>query len=206
MIDILYQDDQLMMVNKPHDLLSVPGRAPEHQDCLISRVQQNIPNARIVHRLDCATSGVMVLALNADSHRHLSRQFQERLTEKNYIAEVMGTLPEDAGSVEQPLRCDWERRPRQIVDPEQGKHALTHWHVLARGDDTTRVALTPITGRSHQLRVHMQCIGHPIVGDRFYAPPAGVEASARLKLHALWLAVHHPLSGERIKVTAPCPF
>ncbi len=206
MIDILYHDDQLMMVNKPCDLLSVPGRAPEHQDCLISRVQQQLPNARIVHRLDCATSGVMVLALNPDSHRHLSRQFQERLTEKRYIAEVMGRMHTDAGSVEQPLRCDWERRPRQIVDPEQGKHALTHWQVLARGDTTTRVALTPITGRSHQLRVHMQCIGHPIVGDRFYAPAAGIAASPRLKLHALWLAVNHSLSGERINVTAPCPF
>ncbi|MCW8884957.1 MAG: pseudouridine synthase, partial [Motiliproteus sp.] len=153
-IDILFQDESIVVVDKPHDLLSVPGKGPDNKDCVVSRLQQRFPTIRIVHRLDCATSGVMVLALDADSHRHLSRQFQERQTHKVYVAKVYGQPSDNQGQVELPLRCDWENRPKQMVDWEQGKHALTHWYVLSRDSESARIKLTPITGRSHQLRVH----------------------------------------------------
>lgn len=206
MIHLLYQDASILVADKPHDLLSVPGRAPDNRDCLLSRLQADFPTARIVHRLDCATSGVMVLALDADSHRHLSRQFQERQIGKQYIAHIHGRIEDDKGQVNLPLRCDWENRPKQIVDHAAGKTALTHWRILHRQADYTRVQLTPVTGRSHQLRVHMQQLGHPILGDRFYAHPEALAAADRLLLHALQLELTHPVSGERLSFQAPCPF
>ena len=206
MIEVLYHDDQIVVANKPHDLLSVPGRSPDNQDCLWHRLQQRFPTARIVHRLDCATSGGMVLGLDADSHRELSRQFHDRETSKRYIAVVSGVLEQNEGAVELPLRCDWDNRPKQMVDHEQGKKALTRYRVLEQLDDRARVELTPVTGRSHQLRVHMQALGHPILGDRFYADPATLAQAGRLLLHALQLGFTHPVSGQSISIESPCPF
>ena len=206
MIEIIHADNQIVLVNKPHDLLSVPGRGPDNQNSVLLQLQQQFPTIRIVHRLDCATSGVMVLALDADSHRALSIQFQERKTAKQYVARIYGRPSEESGSVDLPLRCDWDNRPKQMVDFEKGKPALTHWQVIEYSASCTRVALTPITGRSHQLRVHMQAMGHPIAGDRFYASGEALAAADRLHLHAERLELFHPLSGERVSFTVPCPF
>lgn len=206
MIEIIYADEQIVVANKPHDLLSVPGRGPDNQDCLLLRLQPQYPTLRIVHRLDCATSGLMVLALDADSHRELSRQFHDRITQKRYIAMIAGSPQQASGSVELPLRCDWENRPKQVVDHQQGKHALTHYRVLEQRPDQARVELTPITGRSHQLRVHMQSMGHPILGDRFYANAAALKQADRLLLHAQQLGFNHPLSQQPLSFEAPSPF
>ncbi|WP_415896374.1 pseudouridine synthase [Neptuniibacter sp. QD72_48] len=206
MIEIIYSDDSLVIANKPYDMLSVPGRGEDKQDCLWRRVQEQFPTARVVHRLDYATSGLMVLALTLEAQRHLSRSFQERLTSKRYQAIICGEPSETAGEVKLPLRCDWENRPLQIVDFEQGKSAHTQWEQLSKESLGTRVALKPITGRSHQLRVHMQAMGHPIVGDRFYATEEGIAASERLLLHAEYLAFPHPDTDEQVEFFAPCPF
>ncbi|NQZ07184.1 MAG: RNA pseudouridine synthase, partial [Algicola sp.] len=153
-----------------------------------------------------ATSGLMVMALTKAAHREISRQFQHRETKKNYIARVYGHIEQDEGSIELPLICDWPNRPKQMVDFERGKHALTHWQVIDREGQQTRVSLTPITGRSHQLRVHMLSIGHPILGDRLYAHEQALAAAPRLQLHAKWLAFTHPQSGEAVEFNAECPF
>lgn len=208
MPEIIYSDDTLIVVSKPAGLLSVPGRGADKQDCLWRRAQQQFPTARIVHRLDQATSGLLVLGLTADSHRHLSMQFQQRTTDKRYCAEVSGLLQEDSGLIELPLCCDWEQRPLQMVDHEAGKAATTEWNCLSRDDATnsSRVHLYPITGRSHQLRVHMMAIGHAILGDRFYATPEQAEQYPRLMLHAEYLAFDHPDTGERMAFTSTPPF
>ncbi|OUS25137.1 RNA pseudouridine synthase ['Osedax' symbiont bacterium Rs2_46_30_T18] len=207
MINVIHQDQDLLVVEKPHDLLSVPGRGPDKQDCLISRlVEQGFDSALIVHRLDYATSGLMVIALNKATHKALSNLFQNRAVEKSYQALVAGSTVYDSGEVDQPLRCDWENRPLQIVDYEWGKRATTHWQVLARDADHTRLLLRPETGRSHQLRVHMQWLGHAICGDRFYAEPLGLSLSPRLCLHAQSLAFTHPSSGAKIQFHSDCPF
>lgn len=206
MIECIYADDQLVVVNKPAGLLSVPGRGPDKQDCLWHRVQQQYPTARIVHRLDQATSGLMVLALNADSHRALSIQFQERIPEKRYQAVVQGEPVQNEGEVDLPLRCDWERRPRQMVDFEQGKPALTRWRCIERLGNRSRMLLFPHTGRSHQLRVHMLAMGHPILGDEFYAPPDALELAPRLLLHAEQLGFKHPASHDWLSFDSVCPF
>lgn len=213
MPELIYSDDQIIIVNKPAELLSVPGRGEHKQDCVARRVQDQFPTARIVHRLDFATSGLMVLALTADSHRAMNRAFQERKTAKRYQAIIAGTPTEASGEIFEPLRCDWENRPLQIVDHEQGKSAHTRWEAMGEerfGENqdqiATRVALTPITGRSHQLRVHMQWLGHAILGDRFYAS-ADVEAlSPRLLLHAEYLAFEHPETGAWVEFNSPVPF
>lgn len=206
MIECIYADDQLVVVNKPAGLLSVPGRGPDKQDCLWHRIQQQYPTARIVHRLDQATSGLMVLALNADSHRALSIQFQERIPEKRYQAVVQGEPVQNEGEVDLPLRCDWERRPRQMVDFEQGKPALTRWRCIERLGNRSRMLLFPHTGRSHQLRVHMLAMGHPILGDEFYAPPDALELAPRLLLHAEQLGFKHPASHDWLSFDSVCPF
>ena len=206
MIEIIHADQDIAVINKPWDMLSVPGKGPEKQDCAWRRLQQQFPTARVVHRLDYATSGLMVFALHLAAQQHLSRCFQERKTDKHYQAVVSGILEQTQGSVELPLRCDWDNRPLQIVDHEQGKHALTHWHKQQELEGNTRVKLVPVTGRSHQLRVHMQALGHPILGDRFYADADGQAASDRLLLHAEYLAFDHPGTQERVSFTAPCPF
>lgn len=206
MPEYLYSDDSIVVVNKPAGLLSVPGRGEDKQDCLWRRVQQRFPTARIVHRLDQATSGLLILALKAETHRNLSIQFQQRIPTKRYQAIIAGIPEQGAGRVELPLRCDWDNRPRQMVDPVDGKPATTDWECVQSYDDRCRVLLHPITGRSHQLRVHMQALGHPIIGDRFYACEPYISASDRLLLHAERLGLQHPASGEWMEFEAPCPF
>lgn len=190
---ILYQDEHIMVVNKPSGLLSVPGRAPEHHDSIMARIQQQFPQAESVHRLDMATSGVMVVALNKPAERELKRQFREREPKKSYIARVWGHLEKDDGMIDLPLICDWPNRPKQKVCFETGKSAQTEYQVLSRDpNNSTRVLLTPITGRSHQLRVHMLSLDHPILGDRFYAHDEARAMADRLQLHAQELLITHP--------------
>ena len=210
-LDIIYQDDDIVVLNKPSGLLTVPGRLPEHQDCLQNRVIKVLPTATVVHRLDMATSGIILMALNKPAHVEISRQFEKRLTKKRYIARVFGKVAEQTGSVELPLICDWPNRPKQKVDFEHGKKALTHYEVLDYHDDidgqtTTLVELTPVTGRSHQLRVHMLAIGHPILGDRLYAHEKALTVSNRLQLHAQMLAVAHPVTKQQLTFSKACPF
>lgn len=206
-IEILHQDAALLVINKPTLLLSVPGRAEDNRDCLVTRLQENgYPEARIVHRLDWETSGIIVLARDADSHRELSRQFHDRETEKAYTALCWGEPELDSGRIEAPLRYDPPTKPRHVVDFEQGRHALTFWRVMERHGNWSRVELTPITGRSHQLRVHMLTIGHPLLGDRLYAEGEALELRDRLCLHASMLALTHPQTGERLRFESPAPF
>ena len=206
-IHILHEDPAFLVVNKPTLLLSVPGRAEDNKDCLITRLQENgYPEARIVHRLDWETSGIILIARDPDSHRELSRQFHDRETEKAYIALCWGQLAQESGSVDLPLRYDPPTKPRHVVDHEHGKHALTYWRVLERQASFCRVELTPITGRSHQLRVHMLSIGHPLLGDRLYAQGEALELQPRLCLHAAMLGFTHPVTGERLKFECAAPF
>ena len=205
-LPVLHADDDLLVIDKPSGLLSVPGKAPEHADCVERRAQDVYPGARIVHRLDMDTSGVMVLARHASAHRHLGLQFERRKTSKIYLAEIWGHPEAEEGEIDLPLVCDWPNRPKQMVSFDFGKPALTRWQVISRSARTTRVRLSPHTGRSHQLRVHMLALGHPIVGDRFYAEGAALEASSRLALHAQSLELHHPTGGDRVRFEADCPF
>ncbi len=210
-IEIVYQDNDIVVLNKSSGLLSVPGRLPEHKDCLQNRVQRVLPTATIVHRLDMATSGLIIMALNKPAHVAISRQFEQRKTKKNYIARVFGHIENQQGSVDLPLICDWPNRPKQKVDHENGKQSLTHYQVLAYSgvsseDESTLVELTPITGRSHQLRVHMLALGHPILGDRLYAHEQALTVSPRLQLHAKTLSLTHPVTNEVLRFMAPCPF
>jgi tRNA pseudouridine32 synthase/23S rRNA pseudouridine746 synthase len=207
-LDILYQDAALLVVAKPSGLLAVPGRGADKQDCLATRVQVRYPGALAVHRLDMGTSGLMVMALDPDAHRLLGRQFELRQVEKHYIAIVAGCVAETEQIIDLPLICDWPNRPRQIVDHAIGRPALTQLQVLSYDPtgDTTRVQLMPETGRSHQLRVHLQAIGHAILGDELYAPPERHAQAPRLLLHAAFLAFTHPRSGARLTVSCPPPF
>lgn len=195
----------MLVAEKPAGLLSVPGRLPENKDCLVTRLQIDYPDALTVHRLDMATSGLMVFARGAEAHRTLSKAFADRRVSKRYIAVVAGRL-EGQGEVDLPLITDWPNRPRQMVDHEIGKPSLTRWRVLAHERATTRVELEPVTGRSHQLRVHMMAIGYPIVGDVFYAPADIEVLSRRLLLHAECLSLPHPVSGEVMDFRSPAPF
>ncbi|MCF7519907.1 MULTISPECIES: bifunctional tRNA pseudouridine(32) synthase/23S rRNA pseudouridine(746) synthase RluA [unclassified Pseudoalteromonas] len=205
-LSIVYQDNDLLIVNKPSGLLTVPGKDPKHADCLIARVNRVFPTAKIVHRLDMATSGIICLAMHKEAHRNLSMQFQDRKTAKRYIARVFGKLEQPTGSVDLPLICDWPNRPKQMVDHDNGKPSLTHFKVLEHEDNATRVELTPITGRSHQLRVHMLSLGHPILGDRLYAHPAALAMAPRLQLHAEMLSLAHPVSGKEMVFEATPEF
>lgn len=198
MITPIYADTHLLVLDKPAGLLSVPGRLPENKDCLALRVQADFPDALIVHRLDMATSGLMIMARGPEVHRALSMAFAERRVQKRYVAIVEGEMADDSGEVDLPLITDWPNRPRQMVDHERGKPSLTRYNVLARLGDRTRVALEPVTGRSHQLRVHMMALGHPILGDVFYAPPEVEGLSPRLCLHAEALSLIHPVTGEAL--------
>ncbi|GHG61263.1 pseudouridine synthase [Alishewanella longhuensis] len=204
-LDILYQDDDIVVLNKPSGLLSVPGKAPEHFDSVQYRVQRVWPTASVVHRLDMATSGVMVMALNKEAQRNLNRQFQLRQTAKVYHARVSGQVLTDSGSIEVPLICDWPNRPKQKVCYQYGKPSLTNFKVLSRTATESRLQLEPVTGRSHQLRVHLQFIGHPILGDKFYADKA-TKTVNRLQLHAVSLRLHHPGTGICQIFSAFCPF
>lgn len=207
-LHLVYADASLLVVNKPGGLLSVPGRGPGKDDCLASRVQARYPEARVVHRLDMETSGLIVFARGGEMQRRLSVAFQNRQVEKRYVAVVDGALAEAGGVIDLPLGADWPNRPRQQVDHALGKPSLTRWRRLAYDParDATRVALEPATGRSHQLRVHLLSLGHPILGDALYAPPAAQAKAARLLLHADFLAFAHPLSGEPLACACPAPF
>lgn len=202
----LREDPELVWVDKPAGLLSVRGLGPENQDCVVARVADRFDWVREVHRLDQATSGILVLALNPQAHRELCRQFRERETEKEYEAVVDGSVGADSGIIDLPIRLDVDNRPRQIVDHEQGKQAETHFEVLDRDQETTRLRLVPVTGRSHQLRLHLASIGHPILGDDLYADEQVRMLADRLLLHATRLTVHHPSTGECITVESACPF
>ena len=207
-LTILYEDEDLLAVNKPSGLLSVQGRGTHKQDCLATRVQARYPEALIVHRLDMETSGVMLMARHAQGQRQLSRLFQQRQVHKRYVAVVEGGLSALSGEIDLPLICDWPRRPRQKVDFSQGKPAQTRYRVLRHDPepDTSRLQLEPITGRSHQLRVHLQALGHPIVGDRLYASAETVAKSERLLLHAQSIAFAHPATGKPLEVVCPADF
>jgi len=205
-LSIIYQDNDIVVIDKPSALLSVPGRELHHRDSATTRLMRVLPTALVVHRLDMDTSGIMLFALNKAAQSSLSKQFQARTTSKKYLARVLGQPSSDTGSVDLPSICDWPNRPLQIVDHGVGKPSLTHWQVLERQKNTCLMELTPITGRSHQLRVHMQQIGHPILGDRFYGKPDAVHLSPRLNLHALTLSIDHPIEGHPLTFTADCPF
>lgn len=203
---ILHADHEILVVDKPAGLLSVPGRGEDRQDCLINRLRGAYPTVLLVHRLDLDTSGVMVFGLTPHAQRHLGRQFEARQTKKHYLARLWGHLEPKTGRVDLPLIVDWPNRPRQHVNHETGKPAQTDWRVLRHeADGTTRVRLTPLTGRSHQLRVHMMELGHPILGDPLYATGAARDF-ARLMLHAESLRLRHPDSNQSMTFSAPCPF
>ncbi|HSR87758.1 MAG TPA: RluA family pseudouridine synthase [Pontiella sp.] len=203
MVDMIHKDEALVAVNKPTGLLSVPGRGPDKQDCLYHRVREQFPDALMVHRLDMDTSGLVLFALSPEAQRNLSLQFEKREVSKTYVAVVEGVMEQDEGRIDYPMRKDMEQGlpPKHIVDCVRGKKAVTEWRVLSRGEGTTRVALFPRTGRSHQLRVHMQSIGHPIVGDPIYG-----RSARRLMLHAQSLCFAHPMTGEPIQLECPPPF
>ena len=206
-LDLVYRDDYIAVVNKPSGLLSVPGNQPQYYDSAMSRVKEKYGFCEPAHRLDMATSGILLFALSKAADRELKRQFREREPKKYYQALVWGHLEQDHGVVELPLICDWENRPRQKICFERGKRAVTFYDVLQRyPNNTTRVKLTPITGRSHQLRLHMLALGHPILGDKFYAHPQAKALSPRLCLHAESLQIQHPISGETMVFTAPVGF
>ncbi len=193
--ELIYADDSLIVVNKPSGMLSVPGRGPDKQDCLIHRVQADYPDALSVHRLDMSTSGLLLVARGASMHRELSRLFEQRKVSKRYIAVVAGQLKEASGEINLPLICDWPNRPRQKVDFEIGKASQTRYRLLSYDAqcDCSRVELEPITGRSHQLRVHLAELGHPILGDELYGSE---ESAPRLLLHATQLSFPLPGSDE----------
>ncbi len=205
-LDILHLDDDLLLVNKPSGLLSVPGKALENRDCLETRIRDAYPEILLIHRLDLDTSGVMIFARTKQAQRHINLQFQQRQTEKTYIARVWGQVTPESGTVDLPLIVDWPNRPIQMVDHVNGKSAITNWNVLEHEANATRMELRPITGRSHQLRVHMLAIGHPILGDRFYGTEEVTAAADRMQLHALTLRLRHPAHETWLDFSAACPF
>ncbi|MEO0402612.1 MAG: pseudouridine synthase [Pseudomonadota bacterium] len=202
---VLHDDAEMLVIDKPSGLLSVPGKGEHLADCLIARVQAVWPQALLVHRLDRDTSGVMVFGLTAHAQRFLSKQFELRAAKKTYVARVWGRLTPKTGRVDLPLIVDWPNRPKQHVNHETGKPAVTDWRVLRDSEAESRVRLMPKTGRSHQLRVHMLALGHPILGDPFYATgPA--RAFERLMLHSEELRIKHPDSAKMMRFRAPPPF
>ena len=213
--DLIFEDSALLVFNKPSGLLSVPGKGPEKADCLRTRVQQVYPEALTVHRLDMSTSGILLMARSAELHRKLSIAFQDREVKKRYVAVVDGHVQKNQENpsqewqlIDKPIATDWINRPLQKIDPVEGKPSQTHYKVLSYDEttDTTRLELAPITGRTHQLRVHLQSIGHSILGDHLYASPEVQAKSARLLLHASELHVAHPVTGEPLAFQCVCPF
>lgn len=203
-LDILHEDHEILIVNKPAGLLSVPGRGEHLADCLIARIQAAFPQALLVHRLDRDTSGVMVFAMTPHAQRHLGLQFEKRQTKKVYIARVAGRFEPKTGTIDLALIVDWPNRPRQMVDHENGKPAVTEYRVVKANDGESRLRLMPKTGRSHQLRVHMLAMGHPILGDPLYSDD--FTAWPRMMLHSEELRLRHPEGGEGMKFRAPAPF
>lgn len=203
-LDILHEDAELLVVNKPAGLLSVPGKGEHLADCLIARLQEVFPATLLVHRLDCDTSGIMVFAQTKAAQKHLGQQFERRHTKKTYIARVAGEVAAKSGTIALPLVVDWPNRPLQHVNFVHGKQAVTEWRRGAVEGGATRMRLTPLTGRSHQLRVHMQALGHPILGDPFYSSDA--DQFPRMMLHAESLKLRHPQGGRHIEFKAKAPF
>lgn len=199
MLNILYEDHDLIAVNKPPGLLSVPGLVSP--DNLHDRVKKEFPNARVIHRLDMATSGIILFALNYETQKNMGKLFETRKIQKHYLAEVYGKIKPNNGEINVPMICDWENRPKQKVDWLGGKKALTYFDVLDRKKHSTRVELKPQTGRSHQLRVHAYCIGHPIIGDHLYFFEDSHLKENRLLLHAKEISFDHPTTGKHFKVT-----
>ncbi|QHE85347.1 pseudouridine synthase [Hydrogenophaga sp. BPS33] len=211
-LDAIHEDEQMLVLEKPAGLLAVPGRGPDKQDCLSARAQARWPDALVVHRLDMATSGLVVMARGLQAQRALGRAFEQRQVHKRYTAVVAGRLhnpmPDNGwNTIDLPLTIDWPNRPRSIVSAELGKPSTTRWRLAAPSDGhTTRLELEPVTGRTHQLRVHLQAIGHPILGDALYASPEQQALSPRLLLHAHELELPHPLHGAKMRFYSPCPF
>lgn len=208
-LDIVYEDERLIVCNKPSGLLTVPGKDISLADCLEARVQARYPHyplAKVVHRLDKDTSGLLLLAFDKKALGALGSQFEQRRVEKYYVARVAGEIEGDSGLIDLPLATDWENKPRQRVDLEHGKASQTRWEVLAREPGATRLKLIPLTGRTHQLRVHLLAIGHPILGDSFYASGAALAAAERLQLHAEGLSFFHPEDQRLMPFVAAAPF
>ncbi len=205
-LSIVYADESVVLIDKPSLLLSVPGRGEDKRDSVVTRLNDEFPGIREVHRLDWETSGLMLLARDKASHSELSRQFREREVDKRYTAVVYGVPAKAEGEVDLPLRCDWPNRPRQMVDSELGKSSKTLWRLIEKGDGCSRMALTPVTGRSHQLRVHMQSLGHPILGDGLYAHDSARSMASRLLLHASALTFRHPINGGTMHFSSAAPF
>lgn len=204
-LDVIHADHEVLLVNKPHGLLSVPGKGEHLADCLLTRIQAAFPEALLVHRLDRDTSGIMVFALTPHAQRHLGLQFEKRQVKKTYVARVWGRIAEKTGTVDLPLIVDWPNRPRQMVDHDNGRPAVTDWRVMRATETETRVRLYPRTGRSHQLRVHMREIGHPILGDPFYAEGAARDFP-RLMLHSESIRFRHPDGGVGMTFSVKAPF
>jgi len=204
-LEVLHLDHEVILVNKPAGLLSVPGRGEHMADCLLTRVQAAFADALLVHRLDRDTSGVMIFAMTPYAQRHLGLQFEKRMTKKTYVARVWGVPEEKKGTIDLPLIVDWPNRPRQMVCHETGKSAQTDWRMVKNEGTTARMRLTPHTGRSHQLRVHMLSLGHPILGDPFYATGEALEYP-RMMLHSEELRFKHPDGGITTKVRSKAPF
>ena len=210
-LGVVHVDDACVVVDKPSGLLSVPGRGPDKQDCLARRVQAIWPEAQVVHRLDMGTSGLWLMARGPDMQRAFSRAFEQHTVDKRYVAVVAGRVapPQTAdgwGEIDLPLAADWPRRPLQKVDATQGRPSLTRWRVLHAEDDRTRLEVAPVTGRTHQLRVHLQAIGHPILGDALYAPPDVQAMAPRLLLHACALDLAHPARDAVLALRCDPPF
>jgi len=203
-INIVYQDEYIIAVNKPQALLSVPGLGPDKQDCMISRLLEVIPEAKVVHRLDCYTSGLMLFARGIEMQRALNKIFHDRKIKKEYIAVVRQWFDEEEGIIKFPMRCDIDNRPHQIVDYEFGKSAVTNWQVIKRESQSVRLLLKPETGRTHQLRVHCAAMGHPIIGDGLYGNDETKQA--RMLLHADNLLFEHPVTQEEMYLKAECEF
>jgi tRNA pseudouridine32 synthase / 23S rRNA pseudouridine746 synthase len=204
-LEILHEDRQILVLNKPAGLLSVPGKLEGRADCLLTRLQAARWDALLVHRLDCDTSGVMIFARTKQAQGFLGQEFEQRRAAKTYIARVHGVMAQDSGHIDLPLSADWPNRPRQMVNHEQGRPAQTDWRVIERREGETLVRLFPLTGRSHQLRVHMLALGHPILGDPIYAT-GDARNAPRLMLHAETLTLHHPDSKARQTFAAAVPF
>lgn len=204
-LTLLHRDADLLVFDKPSGLLSVPARHPALSDSLLSRVQAKFPQAEIIHRLDKDTSGIVLMSLNRKAHAFVAAQFEARTVKKSYIAEVWGLMHQTEGTVDLPLAIDPNDKPRHRVDHEQGRPAQTLWRVIGQGKKTTRLHLRPLTGRTHQLRVHMKALGHPILGDEFYADGDALSAAPRLLLHAEELSLRHP-NGTDVTFRSPAPF
>jgi len=203
--DILFQDDHVLIVQKPAGLLSVPGNSPEKQDCMLSRCMAEHGELHVAHRLDMSTSGIILFARNKEALRGINRQFADREVDKTYTAVVDGLVEHDCGRIDAPIAPDWANRPRQRIDPA-GRASLTRYQVINKNSDTTRLKLIPVTGRSHQLRLHLFSIGHAILGDELYAPDRVFDQAERLLLHATALSFSHPVTDERISIECPAPF